>query len=80
MKTKAQGLPINVIIIAALGLAVLVVLIIFFTSGSSIFSKTILTCEAKGGQCVAENACQFEKTSFICTKKEDVCCINPLSR
>ena len=81
MKKRAQGLPITVIIIAVLGLAVLVVLIVMFTSGSNIFSKTVLTCEAKGGQCIAEKECQYEKTSFTCpTKEKPICCINPLSR
>lgn len=80
MKTKAQGLPINVVIIAALGLAVFVVLVIILTSQAGTFSKNVLTCEAKGGECVSENNCQYQKTSFKCPQKENVCCINPLSR
>ncbi len=79
MKTKAQGLPINVIILLVIGLAVLVVLTVMFTQSSSIFSKTALTCESKGGKCVAEKACQYEETYFKCPKKDEpVCCINPL--
>lgn len=80
MEKKAEGLPINVVIIAALGLAVFVVLLIMFTSEAGTFSKNVLTCEAKGGDCVAENSCEYQKTSFKCPTKGDVCCINPLSR
>ena len=79
MNTKSQGLPITTIVIAALGLAVLLVLIIMFTYGSANFSKSTLTCESKGGQCTPQSDCQYQKTSFTCPKKEDICCINPLS-
>lgn len=81
MSKKSVELSINVMIMMALGLAVLVVLFIIFTSEAGTFSKTVSSCEAKGGQCVAENDCQYEKTSFKCTEKDKpVCCVNPLSR
>ena len=41
---KAQGLPITVIIIAALALIVLVVLMIIFTGGIGRFGRQIGTC------------------------------------
>ena len=53
---KAQGMSLNVIIIAALGLLVLVVLAIIFTGRSGIFVKEIERCT---GSCVA--------TKEVCT-------------
>jgi len=54
MIKKAQGLSLNVIIIAALGLLVLVVLAIIFTGRTGIFVREIEKCsETTGGSCVA---------------------------
>lgn len=77
MKKRAEGLPINMIILAILALAVLVVFIVIFTKTSGNFSSTINSCESKGGECVQENQCQYQKTGFTCLDKQ-VCCINPL--
>ena len=41
MQKKAQGISINTIIIAAIGLAVLVVLFLIFTGRLGIFSKVV---------------------------------------
>ena len=78
MKTKAVELSINVMIMIAIGLAVLVVLFITFTSEAGQFSKNVLTCEAKGGKCVKPQECQFDKMYIKCPDKEQICCINPL--
>ena len=51
MNKKAQGLPINVIIIAAIALIVLVVLVAVFTGRFGIFSKSLDECP---GNCVLE--------------------------
>lgn len=51
MKRKAQGLPLNVIIIAALALIVLIVLIVIFTGRAGIFTRTLASCKDKGGFC-----------------------------
>lgn len=80
MKRKAEGLPINVMIIALLGLAVFFVLLVIFGSSSASFTKTVLSCDAKGGDCIEKEFCQYEKTNFRCPQKEQVCCINPLGR
>jgi len=77
MKKNSQGMPLNVIIIAAILLAVLVVVIVIFTKGSSIFAKDILSCENKGGDCVAKDKCQYQKSNFVCANREEICCINP---
>ena len=55
MKKKAQGLSLNVIIIAAIGLLVLVVLAIIFTGRTGIFVKESDKCDVKfgsSGECV----------------------------
>lgn len=81
MKKKAMELPINVIIIAGIGLAILIIFFIVFTSEAGEFSKTILTCEGKGGQCINKGTCEYQTTGWQCPKKEfQECCVNPLSR
>ncbi len=50
---KAQGMPLNVIIIAALGLLVLVILAIIFTGKTGTFVKESDKCAVYGGACVA---------------------------
>lgn len=53
---KSQGMPVNVIIIAALALIVLVVLVAIFTGRVRIFSQSLESCAAKQGQCY-EKSC-----------------------
>ncbi len=53
MKKKAQGMSLNVIIIAVLGLLVLVILALVFTGRTGIFVKQVESCQ---GQCVNTNA------------------------
>ncbi len=52
MNKKAQGMSLNVIIIAALGLLVLVVLAIIFTGRTGVFVKESDKCGYQGGRCV----------------------------
>lgn len=80
MKKKAEGLPINIIVIAAMALAVLVVFIITFTSEAGNLSKSTLTCQAKGGECVPEKSCQYQTTTWSCQNKGQECCFNTLQR
>ncbi len=49
---KAQGMTINVVIIAALALIVLVVLILIFTGYIGTANKNINGCTSRGGICV----------------------------
>ena len=67
MNKKAQGISINVIIIAAIGLAVLVVLFAIFTGRLNIFSTGI----SKTASC--DNACKAQGKSFG-TESSDVSC------
>ncbi len=50
---KAQGISMNVIIIAAIALLVLVVLSVIFMGRSAQFSEQIAACESNGGKCGA---------------------------
>lgn len=79
MTKKSEGLPINMVIIAAIALGVLVVSFVIFGKGSSLFAKDAFSCESKGGNCVKDNECKYEKSSFQCTKEKEkpVCCMNP---
>ncbi|MBI2657818.1 hypothetical protein HYX08_03950 [Candidatus Woesearchaeota archaeon] len=82
MKRKAQGLPINIIVIATISLIAVVILIYMLGNASGGFSKAAFSCESKNGECVDESSCQYEKTEFTCPEKDnaqkEVCCINPL--
>ena len=52
---KSQGLPINIIIIAAIGLVVLVVVLAIFSGRMGILSKSIAgTCDEQGGKCLTK--------------------------
>ncbi len=58
MRKKAQGISLNVIIIAALGLLVLVILAIIFTGRTGVFVKESDKCVVQGGRCVeSEDQC-----------------------
>ena len=50
-KGKAQGMPINVIIIAALALIVLFVLATLFTGRTRLFAENLESCASKQGEC-----------------------------
>lgn len=70
LEKKGQGISLNVIIIAALGLLVLVVLAIIFTGRTGIFVKESDKCTVKygsSGSCVdTEDQCQgaYDKISW----------------
>ena len=74
---KSQGLSINVIIIAALGLAVLFVLIIIFTNQTGKNVSALESCAGRGGQC-RENVCldtEIQISTGKCSKTTQLCCI-----
>ena len=51
MNKKSQGMPLNIIIIAAIGLAVLVIIIFIFRGESDKFIKST-NCPAREGKCL----------------------------
>ena len=55
MNKKGQGISINVIIIAAIGLAVLVVLFAIFTGRLGIFTKTLKDTDTCAQKCSSIN-------------------------
>ena len=89
-RKKSQGMPVNVIIIAAIGLAVLVILFFILTGRFNVFSKGIketgFTCQescklsnyASGvkstGDCAADHSRLGGTISGIDTQKNEVCC------
>ncbi len=51
MKKKAQGISVNVIIIAAIALLLLVILSVIFIGNLGQFGAGVAECENKGGKC-----------------------------
>ena len=78
---KAQGLPMNVIIVAILLLIALVVLGTMFYRGSLKFGQSTSSCTEKGGTCEASAvACQNKEgvvsPQLRCEDTKKVCCIS----
>ena len=87
---KAQGMPINVIIVATLALIVLVVLTVMFTGRTKIFAETLQSCAAKQGQCEAGPLCSGNNKVVIANtncpeteqdkkEKRNICCVQVLN-
>ena len=53
---KAQGISMNVIVIAAIALLVLVILALITTGRLGLFSKGVTECRNQGGVCADEGA------------------------
>ena len=75
---KAQGISLNVIVIAAIALIVLVILSVIFIGRLGTFGKETAACENKGGTCVAGTACGTGQTKLPGSKCEtgQVCCVS----
>jgi len=67
---KAQGISINVIIIAVIALIVLVVIAVVFTGRFTIFSRGVKSCEEKGGICVSYNKA-YISAGATCAERTD---------
>ncbi|MBT7903491.1 hypothetical protein HN587_06530 [Candidatus Woesearchaeota archaeon] len=87
---KAQGLSLNLIIVAVLGLIVLVIIILAITGKFGSFNKGLADCSSKGGICrdyndksPIESCLDTESKSLSSTncqnveegKTKQVCCI-----
>lgn len=82
---KSQGLPINVIIIAAIGLIVLIVILAIFSDKLRFLSKNIAgTCQDEGGKCALKCDENFprrviakgcDKTGNVNLNEEGPCCL-----
>mgnify|MGYP001173580196 CR=1 FL=1 len=76
MNKKAQGISMNVIIIAAIALLVLVVLSVVFMGRMGIFSSGSADCGNQGGTCLDE--CGPGQKAFsgaTCEADDQDCCI-----
>ena len=79
MKKKAE-MSITVIIAAAIGLAILLIFFVTFTSEAGDFNRNVRSCESRGGECVVKGSCQNQITSWQCSNNDKPeCCFNPLS-
>ncbi len=54
LKKRAQGISLNVIIVAAIALIVLVVLVAIFTGRMGVFGKGISDCTNQNGECTPD--------------------------
>jgi hypothetical protein len=81
---KAQGISVNVIIIAAIALLVLVVLSVIFIGRMGGWGKAAGACENKGGKCInigtgtcaaADADYPTKYTIWDCEDKTKTCCI-----
>ncbi len=73
---KAQGISINVIIIAAIAILVLVILAVIFLGYVKNWTGDVSACENKGGQCFSEGTCPegWAPLSNKCDTEGAVCC------
>ena len=76
MKKRAQGLPLNVIVIAILVLLVLVVLSVLFLSNVAKVPKTIRNCGDMGYQCLQVRECSDESSGVYTREVKDAFCLN----
>jgi hypothetical protein len=77
MAKKAQGISMNVIIIAAIALLVLVILSVVFIGRMGTFSGETAGCASKGGTCY-EGGCPQGTTPFssgTCAEEGEACCL-----
>ncbi len=72
MNKKAQGLPINVIIVAAIALIVLVVLVAIFTGRLGMFGQEV----SKIGQDCTDFTTTIENTEYNAEWQESPCAEN----
>lgn len=82
MDKKAQGISMNVIIIAALALLVLVVLSIIFLGRTSQWSSQTADCVSNGGSCEGAASCtaanglqHYAPWDAKCAENGEICCI-----
>ncbi len=76
---KAQGIEMNVMVMAALALIVLVVLIAVFTGKVQIVGQES-QCIQRGGLCKVPSECEpgkFVRTAYECKTAGQICCMDP---
>ena len=81
MNNKAQGLSMNVIIVAAIALLVLVVIVAIFSGRMGIFNRDLTDqakneCTSKGGECL--DTCgdgYVQSFGMTCEGAGKICCM-----
>ena len=80
---KAQGLPLNTIVIAALVLLVLVILALILTGKLGNFAAKTNECLTNGGTCDSDTVCKAGAEGFIghlnCENNKNCCIGIPLA-
>ena len=80
---KAQGISVNVIIIAAIALLVLVILSVVYIGRMGDWGAQTADCENKGGRCAEECGSEDYGTddyptpylAWVCSNEGEKCCI-----
>ena len=76
MAKKAQGISMNVIIIAAIALLVLVILSVIFIGRMGSFGEASAACSQQGGTCYDGTTCPSGTTKYSLKCDEgQVCCL-----
>ena len=79
MNKKAQGISMNVIIIAAIALLVLVILSLVFTGRMGVFTTKSQDCKTLGGQCFSggcnDPGFPNEYPAYACPNEGEICCL-----
>ena len=76
MNKKAQGLSMNMIILAAIALIVLVVLSVIFIGRGRTFSATVGDCKQKGGSCEPKaGGCDGPNLGQMGCNEDQFCCL-----
>jgi hypothetical protein len=76
MGRKAQGLPMNLIVIAAIALAVMVVLIVLFWGKARSFGTSTASCTEKRGECMEISRCDGSIVGQMDCPDDQICCIS----
>ena len=79
MEKRAQGLPVNVMIIVAIGVIIFIVLALLIGKNILSFGKTTTGCTQKGGVCVKTAAECSAKNGMVidaaCSDDKPYCCL-----
>jgi|TARA_Y100000310_G_C20558028_1_gene751552 hypothetical protein len=76
MDKKSQGLSINVIVLAVIGLVVLIISIAIFSNETSKSVNLLESCDARGGLCVpSDEVCSGITIPIIECGLGNKCCV-----
>jgi hypothetical protein len=89
-KPKAEAMSLNMIIMAAIGLVVMIVLIMIFTGSIGKWKKSTESCEIKKGVCVSDEQdadSQYIKCNgyyasvlpYTCEGEHKICCFKTIN-